>query len=441
MMKPHRDLDLGTILRLWAPLAATWLMMACEGPFLAAVIARRPEAEGNLAAFGVALAVAMFTEAPVIMMMSASTALVTDRGSFRALRRFSLVLNVLVTLAIGALLLPPVFRLVCVRAMALPPAVARLTRLGTMILLPWPAAIGYRRFYQGVLIRRGETRKVAYGTLVRLAAMAGTALTVAFASKAEGVVIGAAALSAGVVAEAGASRFMARQAVLDVCREEIGAVLRTGSIVRFYVPLALTSLLTLGARPVIAVFVGRSRLALESLAILPVLNGLVFIHRSPGFAFQEVGIALLAPSRQAWPRLRAFGRRLELASSGLLALIASTPLAHWWFEGVSGLAPELGRLSMVPLRILVLLPALEVVLSMQRALLVSEGLTRRITAATVIEVTVLVAVLALATGPLSMVGVTATACAAIVGRVVANAFLGIAARGRRVGCLAGVEHG
>ena len=30
------------IIRLWSPLLATWLMMAVEGPFLAAVIARLP---------------------------------------------------------------------------------------------------------------------------------------------------------------------------------------------------------------------------------------------------------------------------------------------------------------------------------------------------------------------------------------------------------------
>ena len=44
------------IFRFWAPLAATWLMMAAEGPFLAAVIARladRAAERGD--AIGVAL--------------------------------------------------------------------------------------------------------------------------------------------------------------------------------------------------------------------------------------------------------------------------------------------------------------------------------------------------------------------------------------------------
>jgi len=67
-------LRLRTIFAFWSPMAATWLMMAAEGPFLAAVIARLPDPTHNLAAFGVAYAFALIAEAPVIMMLSAATA-------------------------------------------------------------------------------------------------------------------------------------------------------------------------------------------------------------------------------------------------------------------------------------------------------------------------------------------------------------------------------
>ena len=61
------------ILVFWLPLAGTWLMMAAEGPYLAAIIARLPDATTNLAAFGVAFAFAIIIESPVFMLMSAST--------------------------------------------------------------------------------------------------------------------------------------------------------------------------------------------------------------------------------------------------------------------------------------------------------------------------------------------------------------------------------
>ena len=70
----------------WVPLSATWLMMALEGPFLTALIARCVDPKFNLAAHGVAFAFAILVEAPVIMMLGASTALVDGRVSFLRLR-------------------------------------------------------------------------------------------------------------------------------------------------------------------------------------------------------------------------------------------------------------------------------------------------------------------------------------------------------------------
>ena len=158
----------GPIFRFWLPLAATWLMMAVEGPFLAAVIARLSEPIYNLAAYGVSFSLALVVEAPVIMLMSAATALARNRLSYLRLRTFTHVLNASVTLVMAVALLPPVFNAVAYGLIGLPPEVASRTHIALLILLPWPAAIGIRRLYQGVLIRHRLTRRVAYGTVARL---------------------------------------------------------------------------------------------------------------------------------------------------------------------------------------------------------------------------------------------------------------------------------
>ena len=137
-MEQTHELTLRRIFLFWAPLAATWLMMAVEGPFLAAVIARLGEPEFNLAAYGVAFSFAMLIEAPIIMMMSAATALAGDRGSFLALRRFAYALNALITAVMAVLLLPAVFRFVAETLIGLPHEVASLTHVAVAILLPWP---------------------------------------------------------------------------------------------------------------------------------------------------------------------------------------------------------------------------------------------------------------------------------------------------------------
>ena len=109
------------------------------------------------------------------MLMSASIALVEDRESYRALQRFAYGLNVALTLVQFGILVPFVFSNLAT-ALGLPVKVAELVHGGLLLLLPWPAAIGYRRFRQGLLIRAGRTRHVAYGTLIRLTAMSLTAL-------------------------------------------------------------------------------------------------------------------------------------------------------------------------------------------------------------------------------------------------------------------------
>ena len=69
------------IILFWLPLAATWLMMAIEGPYIAAIVARMPAAAHSLAAYGVATALAWLIESPIMMLLSAATALVHGRAS------------------------------------------------------------------------------------------------------------------------------------------------------------------------------------------------------------------------------------------------------------------------------------------------------------------------------------------------------------------------
>ena len=114
-------------------------MMAAEGPYLAAIIARLDRPTQNLAAFGVAFAFAIIIEAPVIMLMAAATALVRDRHSYLALRRFAYSLSAILTGVQVVVVLPPVFGWIA-DGVGLPPEVALLTHQGLAVMLPWPVS-------------------------------------------------------------------------------------------------------------------------------------------------------------------------------------------------------------------------------------------------------------------------------------------------------------
>lgn len=421
------NLSFKKILLFWLPLAATWLMMSVEGPFLSAIIARMLSPKFNLAAYGVAFSFALIIEAPVILLMSASTALVKGHHSYKKLRNFTYFLNTIVTILMLVLVYPPLFYFISISLINLPYEVARLTHLAIIILIPWPGAIGYRRFYQGILIRNNMTRRVAYGTIVRISAMSVTAVYFYLFTKVDGVVVAASALSIAVTSEAIASKFMAGKIIKKLKsgenEQDDNTQLNYRDIFRFYYPLALTSLLTLGVQPMVTFFIGQSRMALESLAVLPVVVFFVFIFRSFGMSFQEVGIALLGKNMEGFRSLKSFVTITGLIVVLALGIIALTPLSGIWFHYVSGLSPELTELAHLPLIILILIPGTSFLLSFQTAVLVEAKNTKPISFATGIEFSMIIIVLLVSIKYFSAVGVIAAALAFIIGRLASNGYL------------------
>jgi progressive ankylosis protein len=430
-MQPDRPLRLREIFAFWAPLAATWLMMAVEGPYLAAIIARLPDPKFNLAAYGVAFAFAIIVEAPVIMMMSASTALVSSRLAFRRLRNFGMALNAQITLAMLVILIPAVYDWLFLRLIGLDPEVARLTRVSLWILLPWPAAIGYRRFYQGVLIRHGLTRRVAYGTVSRVVAMSLTAWLLYHFANLPGAWVGAAALSMGVCVEASFSRLMVGEALEKLDRlppdADAGAP-GYREIWNFYLPLAMTATLTMGIQPMVTFFMGQARFSLESLAVLPVIGSLVFIFRAPGISYQEAAISLMERGETQHRPVHRFALLLGTLLVSALALLAFTPLSRLWFEGVSGLTTDLADFARPALRILVPMAGFSVLLALQRAILVLHRRTGPVTGATVLEVIVVGVILFVTIRGFDLPGAVAAASALLGGRMVSALVLVIATR-------------
>ena len=410
----------------WGPLAATWLLMSVEGPFLAAIIARLAEPKYNLAAFGVSFSFALIIEAPIIMLLSASTALVSDYRSYKKLLNYSTFLNVMITLFMFLFLYPPVFNFITGDLIKLNPIVLKYTYTATLILLPWPAAIGYRRFYQGILIRNNATRFVAVGTAIRLIAMASTALFL-YKNNYPGHIVGASSLSIGVTAEM-LFIYLVSIPVIRRIRESENdpeAVISYRKINEFYYPLALTSLLTLGVHPLVTFFMGQSRMALESLAIFPVVTSLVFIFRGVGLSFQEAAITLIDPDYEKYRIVRNFAAMIGLITVSGLTITAFSSLGYIWFTKVSGLSIDLANLGLKPLMIMAIFPALTVLISFQRSLLIRFKHTSPITFATLIEVSGIISGLWLSVRIFDLPGIYAASIAFIFGRLLANIYLSI----------------
>jgi len=159
------------IVRTWWPLALSWLLMAIESPAVSAIVARLAEPQINLAAFGgLVWPLALIIESPILMLLSASTALSKDWDSYLRLHRFTMRAGAVLTALHVLIIFTPLYYTVAVKLIGAPAEIVEPARLGLMVMIPWTWSVAYRRFNQGVLIRFGHSRAVGLGTLVRLSA-------------------------------------------------------------------------------------------------------------------------------------------------------------------------------------------------------------------------------------------------------------------------------
>jgi hypothetical protein len=380
----------------WWPLAASWLFMGTELPMISAVMARLADPKIHLAAYGgVVFPLALIIEAPIIMLLSASTALSKDSASYKKIYRFMMWAGGLLTLLHFLLAFTPLYYPVVVGLMGVPDEIVEPARLGLMIMIPWTWTIAYRRYQQGVLIRFGYSRAVGVGTAIRLASNAAMLIFLLLLDRFNeswtipGIVVGTSGIAMGVIAEA----IYAGVRVQPILRGELQAAPRVEPVLTwrtfnaFYVPLVLTAVINMLAQPAAPAAISRMPFALESLAALPVVAGLTFMFRSLGFAYNEVVVALL-DIKGSTAKLRHFAYFMAGIVTLSIFLVASTSLSTFWFVQVSGLNPQLAVLARGGLLAAALWPGLSVLQNWYQGVLVNQRQTVQVTISVVILVVV-----------------------------------------------------
>ena len=367
------------VIKTWWPLAASWLLMGLEGPALSAVMARMADPEINLAAYGgVVYPIVLIIESPIIMLLAASTALSKDWSSYQRIKRFMLIAGATLTTIHLLIALTPAYYFVVRSLIKAPEEIIEPARMGLIILTPWSWAIGYRRFQQGLLIRFGLSRAVGIGTAIRLIAD-GIGLAIGYAlNSVSGVVVATAAQAAGVVSEAVYSGFRVRPIIRNQLKPaQSGPELTWRAFLIFYYPLALTSFLSLFWQSLGAAAISRLPLALASLAIWPIVSGLIFIMRSFGFAYNEVVVALLGQHGSS-RYLRKFSLGLCVTLLAVHLIVAATSAAQFWFARVSALEVTLADMACVSFWLALPLPILSVLISWYQGAIVFSQKTRAI---------------------------------------------------------------
>jgi len=376
-MNQDKILSQKEIFWFWLPLAASWALMTLEGPTIQATISRLPEAKIMLAAAGIVLSMEVTFESPIIMLLATSTALAKTPQAFRILSRFVLILNILLTIIAGSVaFVTPIYNWLIPGVMGIPAPIAEAAQPAMQIMTLWSAAIGWRRFYQGILIRFGHTRQVGYGTAVRLTSVVVAAVTLVTLTDWPGIVVGACMWMIGVFSELGYSYWAVRPVIAAHLSgpDGDGPRLTYWRIIKYHTPLAATSLLSLLVQPLIGAGLARMAFPEDNLAAWPVIFSVLLFFRSMGMALPEVVIALL-DKPQNLASLRRFCLTVAGGASAALTFVALTPLLTLYLLYVTSVPPALVDFILPGVFVGLLVPALQGIHSWQRGVLMTGDAT------------------------------------------------------------------
>jgi hypothetical protein len=329
--------------------------MSAEPPILAAVVARLANPDIHLAAYGsVTFPLIGIIQAPILTLLSLSTAMSKDWDSFLKGRKVMLFLGGGLSLLYIIVTFTPLYYVIVENIIGVPPEVVEPARLGMFVGLPWAFAVAYRRFHQGVLIRFEHSRSVTVGTLLRFAADAIVLTIAVLAGTIPGTVVATGMMVVGVVTEAVYVGLRVRPVLRTELRNapSLQDKILLRDMIAFFIPLALTPLINQLIRPIGSAALSRMPNPLQTLAVWPVISSLSFLFVTPGAAYNEVVIALLdrPGSRRS---LQKFMYILMGSQLAIMMAFAFTPLSGLWFSKVSGLTPHLAELATKAFLILV----------------------------------------------------------------------------------------
>jgi hypothetical protein len=380
---PKTDSGPLTLSQTWAffwPLALSGIIMSAGQPVVQAGLARLPSPELTLAAYGVAFYVAVLLEAPIVMLLVTATALVRDERTYRFTRNTMGLFSVGVVLATAAVALwMPLYNAVFMRVLGFPADVAQAARPGLIALIPWAGAVGVRRYYQGILIRFGQTKVISWGSMVRLATMVVALIIGVALLPAHGVLVGGLALLAGVIADMSVVLFFARRLLMQhvlpaVSDEATPAGLRMAPFLAFFIPLILTTALRFVGRPLMLSGIAKSHEPLLALAAFPVAIGTMQMFSGFAQMLQQVTVAQIRDA-QSFAVVRQFTTLVAAGCTGILALVAFTPLGSLYHGGAIGLEGQVLTMANASLRFLVPAAGLTAVLSYMQGLMIRDGRT------------------------------------------------------------------
>ncbi len=354
MTEQERAASLPELLRFFAPLAVTWMLMMFTHTIISAGLARTSNPTIATAAYAIALSFGDIFEAPLVMIRQTGIAFITGRESFQTVRQVTLVTIAVFMVIVSAIAyIPPLTRFTFQNILGVTDDLYTAAVLGFRVTMFFPLVSGLRSLYQSVILVNRRTIYISLGVIVRVIFVALVVYGLVRTGLVPGVLVGAIAIVGAVLAEAiPAYHFGSR-----LLQPDTGTPIAKQTVWRFYLPLIASSLFVTMGKPFINAGLTRMPQATVSLAAFSVASSLAGILISPSHNIHQLTM-VFGRSRQNLPLVRKFAISFSLLTTGLLLLVSFSPLGTWILTGLINIPQEMLAPTQLALSVLTCFPLL-----------------------------------------------------------------------------------
>ncbi|MDY0191246.1 MAG: hypothetical protein RBR22_10980 [Desulfuromonas sp.] len=354
----YKTLTIGTISLFFFPLLLNVQLMSVSHTIINAALAHLNDYVIALASFAVAMVVHLLFASPSYQNHTITIAIVRGKKTLISMVICVLLIAVYVSLMLNLIAHTALGDLLLIRVLGVSPEVADGAKKTLALLALLPFFTGFRGLFQGLVIRARRTNLVSIATGVRVAAL--LAWLHIGQRWFHGPELGAFALLLCIVIESMLMGYFAWSCYTRfpyAYHSETGTHSEeksTGQILRFAMPVAISSGLQQTIPVVINAIISRLPDANLALAAFGVVRALLFMLSGPMRNLQQVYLTLINSAADYRVLLRFFW--WTSVGMGALTLAIALPANKLVFANIFGLAPELRHYIVIPLSLCAIYP-------------------------------------------------------------------------------------
>lgn len=337
-----------SLLALFLPLACSGILYPLSRPIINAALARSPDPITSIVAFAVAYSISMPLQSPMFGLRQVVTALAADRQILRIIARLNLTIAIGATASIFLVAATPLFSFIVKDLMDIPSDITRVGPAVLMVIALGPLMTAGRGYYQGILVRHGISKPVGVGAVGFLAVGSSLLWAGVLWTEWEGALLAAIAMTIGQTAYLACVWVPARPILRERIPDQSPTIRDEQQsqryVFRFYLPLAVSTVLMTLDEPMIQSAIARSPQGEVALAAYSVAIPFIWLAGAPLWNLQQVVISQVT-DLPSYRTVRTFAYAISAGLTLFLAVIAIPPVADFVFGHVIGVTGDVKDLA------------------------------------------------------------------------------------------------